>query len=131
MSSMPLGSFLRTFTHGHVRQLAAVARRFLPALAAHTPLLLRVETVAYVDLDDTIRRTYGYAKQGAGYGYNKVKGLNALLGILSTPLASPAIAASRLRPDRCDAGAGPLSLGGYPSQVMVRTDKRRRGRFTQ
>jgi hypothetical protein len=50
-----------------------------------------------VDIDDTIRRTYGYAKQGAGYGYSKVKGLNALLGIVSTPLAAPVIAATRLR----------------------------------
>nr|QIY68795.1 hypothetical protein HEP84_05720 [Streptomyces sp. RLB1-33] len=34
-----LGSFLRSFTHGHVKQLHAVARRFLPELARHTPLL--------------------------------------------------------------------------------------------
>jgi hypothetical protein len=26
-----------------------------------------------VDIDDTIRRTYGYAKQGAGYGYSKTR----------------------------------------------------------
>jgi len=34
-----LGSFLCSFTHGHVKQLHAVARRFLPELARHTPLL--------------------------------------------------------------------------------------------
>jgi Transposase DDE domain group 1 len=50
-----------------------------------------------VDIDDTIRRTHGYAKQGAGYGYSKVKGRNALLGIVSTPLCAPVIAATRLR----------------------------------
>jgi hypothetical protein len=92
-----LGSFLRSFTHGHVKQLHAVARRFLPALARHTPLLPGADQVAHVDIDDTIRRTYGYAKQGAGYGYSKVKGLNALLGIVSTPLSAPVIAATRLR----------------------------------
>lgn len=92
-----LGSFLRSFTHGHVKQLHAVARRFLPELAARTPLLPGAGQVAYVDIDDTIRRTYGYAKQGAGYGYSKVKGLNALIGIISTPLAAPVIAATRLR----------------------------------
>jgi hypothetical protein len=80
-----------------VKQLHAVARRFLPELAAHTGLLPGAESVAYVDIDDTIRRTYGYAKQGAGYGYSKVKGLNALLGIVSTPLSAPVIAATRLR----------------------------------
>jgi len=88
---------LRSFTHGHVKQLHAVARRFLPQLARHTPLLPGADQVAYVDIDDTIRRTYGYAKQGAGYGYSKVKGLNALLGIVSTPLSAPVIAATRLR----------------------------------
>jgi hypothetical protein len=92
-----LGSFLRVFTHGHVKQLHAVARRLLPQLAAHTPLLPGAASVAYLDIDDTIRRTYGYTKQGAGYGYSKVKGLNALLAVLSTPLAAPVIAATRLR----------------------------------
>ena len=42
------------------------------------------DAVTWLDVDDTIRETYGYAKQGVGYGYNKVKGLNALLGIVST-----------------------------------------------
>jgi hypothetical protein len=84
-----LGSFLRAFTHGHVKQLHAVARRLLPQLASHTPLLPGAATVAYLDIDDTIRRTYGYAKQGAGYGYSKVKGLNALLAVLSTPPVRP------------------------------------------
>src|SRR5207237_1080622 len=45
----------------------------------------------------TMRETHGYAKQGAGYGYNKIKGLNALLATLSTPLAAPVIGAARLR----------------------------------
>ncbi len=34
-----LGSFLRAFTFGHVRQLDAVAARFLLALAARTRLV--------------------------------------------------------------------------------------------
>ncbi|MFF1933090.1 transposase [Streptomyces sp. NPDC058228] len=92
-----LGSFLRSFTHGHVKQLHAMARRLLPRLASRPPLLPGANQVAYVDIDDTIRRTYGYAKQGAEYGYSKVKGLNALLGIVPTPLAAPVIAATRPR----------------------------------
>lgn len=84
-------------SHGHVKQLHTVARRLLPQLATHTLLLAGASTVTYLDIDDTIRRTYGYAKQGAGYGYSKVKGLNALLAVLSTPLAAPVIAATRLR----------------------------------
>jgi hypothetical protein len=53
--------------------------------------------VVYLDLDDTVRQTYGYAKQGAGRGYTKVNGLHALLAVISTPIAAPLIAASRLR----------------------------------
>ncbi len=34
-----LGSFLRAFTFGHVRQLDAVASRFLVSLAGQTPLV--------------------------------------------------------------------------------------------
>ena len=51
----------------------------------------------YVDIDDTIKATHGYAKQGAGYGYTGVKGLNALLAIVSTPTSAPVVAATRLR----------------------------------
>ena len=92
-----LGTFLRRFTFGHVRQLDSVAAHFLVDLAAHTPLLPDVDKVAFVDVDDTVRATYGYAKQGAGYGYSGVKGLNALIATVSTPTSAPVIAASRLR----------------------------------
>src|SRR5438067_5577205 len=72
-----LGTFLRTFTFGHVRQLDAVAARLLVQLTARTPLLPGADAVAYVDIDDTVRATHGYAKQGAGFGYSGVNGLNA------------------------------------------------------
>ena len=42
------------------------------------------QPVTYLDIDDTVRATFGYAKQGAGYGYSGVKGLNALLATVST-----------------------------------------------
>src|SRR4051812_1054813 len=92
-----LGTFLRSFTFGLVRQLDGVAAAFLIALAGSTPLLSGAGQVTYLDLDDTMRETHGYAKQGVGYGYTKVKGLNALLATVSTPVAAPVIAASRLR----------------------------------
>lgn len=103
-----LGSFLRVFTHGHVQQLAAVCRTVLPALVSHSPLLPGADAIAYVDIDDTIRRTYGYSKQGAGVGYSKIKGLNALIGCVSTPIARPVIVAARLRrgPVNSARGAG-------------------------
>jgi hypothetical protein len=40
-----LGSFLRAFDHGNVRQLAAVHRRVLAELAARTPLLSGAEVL--------------------------------------------------------------------------------------
>ena len=92
-----LGTFLRSFTFGHVRQLDAVAARFLAALAGTAPILPGADQGCYVDIDDTIKATHGYAKQGAGYGYTRVKGINALLAIVSTPLSSPVIAGTRLR----------------------------------
>jgi len=96
-----VGTFLRAFTFGHVRQLGAVAAGFLVALAGLVPLLTghndHRDAVTWLDVDDTMRETYGYAKQGVGYGYNKVKGLNALLGIVSTAVSAPIIVAHRLR----------------------------------
>ncbi len=92
-----LGTFLRTFTFGHVRQLHAVASRLLVNLAAAAPLLPGAAELAYIGVDDTVRQTYGYAKQGAGRGYTGVKGLNALLAVISTPASAPMIAAARLR----------------------------------
>jgi hypothetical protein len=105
-----LGSFLRSFAFGHVRQLDAVAARLVADLAARTPLLPDAARIAYLDVDDTIRATYGYAKQGAGYGYSGVKGLNALLAALSTPGSAPVIVATRLRKGSANSARGAARL---------------------
>lgn len=105
-----MGTFLRTFTFGHVRQLDSVAADLLVELTAGTPLLAAVDQVCWVDIDDTIRATHGYAKQGAGFGYSGVKGLNALLAIVSTPLSRPVIAATRLRAGKTNSARGASRL---------------------
>ena len=73
---------------GHVRQLDAVAARFLTALAGLTRLLgdpeptppvTRCAGTRSLDVDDTVVEVHGHAKQGAGFGYTRVRGLNALL----------------------------------------------------
>jgi hypothetical protein len=92
-----LGTFLRCFTFGHVRQLDAVASRLLVNLAGQAPLLPGAGELAYLDIDDTVRQTYGYAKQGAGRGYTGTKGINALIATISTPRSAPVIATVRLR----------------------------------
>ena len=101
-----LGTFLRTFTFGHVRQLDAVASRLLINLCASAPLLPGAQQLTYVDIDDTVKPTFGYAKQGAGRGYTGVKGLNVLLGIVSTPSSRPVIAAARLRKGSTNSAKG-------------------------
>jgi hypothetical protein len=53
--------------------------------------------VTFLDIDDTVRQTYGYAEQGAARGYSGIKGLNALLAVVSTPISAPLIAATHLR----------------------------------
>lgn len=64
-----LGSFLREFRFGHVRQLDAVASRVLVNLAGDTPLLqVRDDERVMVDLDDTIIEAHGYQKQARRSG---------------------------------------------------------------
>jgi hypothetical protein len=80
-----LGTFLRAFTWGHVRQLDTVARHCVAVLSAQAPLLPGAQTFAFLDLDSTIEQVYGYAKQGAEHGYTRVRGLHPLLATVSTP----------------------------------------------
>jgi len=77
MAPSTIGTFLRSFTFGHVRQLDAVLSRALGrawhagAGPAGDPLV--------VDLDSTICEVHGKQKQAAGYGYTKVLGYHPLL----------------------------------------------------
>jgi len=122
-----LGSFLRAFTFGHVRQLDAVASRFLVALAGLTRLLgtptrpsMTTEPTgqdkglgyALLDVDDTIIEVHGHAKQGAGFGYSGVRGLNALLATLCTATSAPVIVAQRLRKGATGSQRGAKRLVG-------------------
>jgi len=128
-----LGTFLRSFRFGHVRQLDAVHTRVLAGLATAVPRLLTgVDGLAFIDIDDTIREVHGYQKQGAAYGYSGVKGLNAQIAALSSPTCAPVIAASRLRKGNTISGHGAAKLvgdaiatarsAGASGQVMVRAD---------
>ncbi len=127
------GTFLRSFTFGHVRQLDAVHSRALAGLAKVAPRLLAgTEAMAFVDIDDTIREVHGYTKQGAAYGYTGAKGLNAQIAALSSPTCAPVIAAARLRKGSSISGRGAARLigdaiatsraAGATGQVMVRAD---------
>ena len=55
-----LGTFLRGFTFGHVRQIDAVYTRVLAGLSSAVPRLLTgTDGLAFIDIDDTIRRSTG------------------------------------------------------------------------
>jgi len=105
-----LGSFLRAFTFGHVRQLDAVAARLLGGLAARTPLVAGIGGPVLLDVDDTIIEVHGYAKQGSGYGYSGVRGLNALLATVTTEQAAPVVVGQRLRKGACGSPRGAARL---------------------
>ncbi|EQD61387.1 transposase IS4 family protein [mine drainage metagenome] len=72
-----LGTFLRSFTFGNIRQLDSLFEEVLGkawALGAgpgDNPLT--------IDIDSTIVEVYGKDKQGSGYGYTKVLGQHPLI----------------------------------------------------
>jgi hypothetical protein len=134
-----LGSFLRAFTWGNVLQLQKVHREFLGELARRTPLLPGAAALAFIDIDSMQKRIYGHKKQGAAFGHTKiqgksllVRGLNALAATISTPLAAPVIAATRLRGGNANSARGAASLAaeavaaaratGCTATVVVRAD---------
>ncbi|MCL2785002.1 MAG: IS1380 family transposase [Propionibacteriaceae bacterium] len=94
-----LGSFLRSFTFGHTRQVDAVASRLLAQLDEHTEMFGSVDdSPVMIDIDDTIVEVFGATKQGAVFGRKKkVRGLSALLITASAEDFSPIIIGQRLR----------------------------------
>jgi Transposase DDE domain group 1 len=115
-----LGSFLREFQFGHVRQLDAVASRLLAGLHARTPVLDRIDGPVMVDLDDTIIEVHGYAKQGSGYGYSGVRGLNALIATVTTEPGAPVIIGQRLRKGACGSARGAARMIGDTLATLTR-----------
>ncbi len=106
-----LGSFLRAFTFGHVRQLDAVASRFLINLAALSPLISpEPDDYVFLDVDDTIIEVHGHQKQGASFGYSGVRGLNAILATLKSVTGAPILLAQRLRRGACSSPHGATRL---------------------
>lgn len=117
-----LGSFLREFRFGHVRQLDAVASRVFANLAVDAPLLRAGDGErVMVDLDDTIIEVHGYQKQGAGFGYSGVRGLNALLATASTTSSAPVILAQRLRQGKTGSPKGSARIVGDALATLRRT----------
>ncbi|MGH2764936.1 MAG: IS1380 family transposase [Actinomycetota bacterium] len=77
MAPSTLGTFLRSFTFGHVRQLDKVAEAALTRAweAGAGP----GDTPMTIDLDSTVCEVHGYHKGGAAYGYTRRLGYHPLL----------------------------------------------------
>jgi hypothetical protein len=75
MAPSTLGTFLRSFTLGHIRQLD----RILEELLRRSWSLGRRPNDLVVDLDSTICEVFGKKKQGAAYGYTQCLGYHPLL----------------------------------------------------
>src|SRR5699024_2618101 len=101
--------------HGHALQLGRVNRSLLSRLARFVPSLVG-DGLVLVDLDDTIRETHGYQKQAAAYGYNRTKGLNAMITAISTKNSPPLIATAGLRGGNTRSGA---NAGWHASRALA------------
>jgi len=100
-----LGTFLRSFTWGHVRQLDRVAGELL-ARAWRSGAGPGGEALT-IDVDSTICETYGLAKQGGKFGYKGVRGYHPLL---ATVAGSGEVVHSRLRGGNAFSGRGAASF---------------------
>ena len=123
-----LGTFLRSFSWGHVRQLDRVSRELLSrawsagAGPGDGPLT--------IDLDSTICETYGLAKEGARHhGYTGQRGYHPLLAVAA---GTGDVLMARLREGRANTARGAghflretvgrVRYAGARGQLTVRAD---------
>ena len=123
-----LGTFLRSFRWGHVRQLDRVSRELLAqAWAAGAG---PGEEPLAIDLDSTICETYGLAKEGARrHGYTGQRGYHPLLAVAA---GTGDVLMCRLREGRANTARGTAHFlretisrvrhAGAMGQLTVRAD---------
>ena len=123
-----LGTFLRSFRWGHVRQLDRVSRELLARAwqAGAGP----GDGPMTIDLDSTICETYGLAKEGARHhGYTGKRGYHPLLAIAA---GTGDVLMSRLREGRANTARGAahflretvgrVRYAGAQGQLTLRAD---------
>ena len=79
-------------------------------------------------MDDSIVEVHGHTKQGAGFGYTQVRGLNSFIGTVSTSHAAPVIVAQRLRKGSCGSARGAARLVADTLATVKRLLQHRRRR---
>ena len=124
-----LGTFLRSFRWGHVRQLDRVSRELLARAwsAGAGP----GDAPFTIDLDSTSCETYGLAKEGARHhGYTGQRGYHPLLAVAA---GTGEVLMSRLREGRANTARGAahflretvsrVRYGGASGQLTMRADR--------
>jgi hypothetical protein len=127
MAPSTLGTFLRAFTFGHVRQLDRVLGELLARAwkAGAGPGAQRL----VIDVDSFIREVHGSHKQGASYGYTKKLGYHPLL---ATRAGSGEVLHVRFRAGKANTQRGVIrfvdellarvSRAGASGEILLRAD---------
>jgi hypothetical protein len=127
MAPSTLGTFLRSFTFGHVRQLDRAAEPILSrAWAAGAGPGSQPMTM---DVDSTVCEVHGHHKGGAAYGYTRLLGYHPLL---ATRADTGEVLHTRQRTGRAASGrgaerfvnelAGRMRRAGASGQLTLRAD---------
>jgi hypothetical protein len=122
-----LGTFLRSFTFGHVRQLdrvldQTIARAWAAGAGPGDGRLI-------VDADSFVGEVHGYAKQGAGFGYTHKRGYHPLLAtradtgeVLHIRLRQGSANTSRGMLRFCDELIARVNRAGASGEKLLRAD---------
>jgi hypothetical protein len=102
-----VGTWLRSFRWSNARELDAITRELLARLWAAGAGPADPGGPLTIDLDSTICEVHGRAKQGAGFGYTKVRGYHPQL---ATCAETGQVIFSRLRGGAAAAARGADSL---------------------
>lgn len=124
-----VGCWLRDFKWGHCRQLDAVGRQMLARLWAAGAGPKDLGAPLTFDVDSTITPVFGSKKQGAGFGYTKVRGYHPQIASCAQ---TGQVIFSRLRGGGAGSARGAKSLlaetvsrlrhAGASGQLTVRAD---------
>ena len=127
MAPSTLGTFLRSFTFGHVRQFDAVIGETIRRVWCLGAGPGKARLV--IDVDSTIDEVYGKKKQGAAYGYTKKLGYHP---ILATRAETGEILHARMRKGSANTARGArrfleeviarVRRAGAAGEIVIRVD---------
>jgi hypothetical protein len=127
MAPSTLGTFLRSFTFGHVRQLdrvlaESIGRAWAAGAGPGGGRLV-------IDIDSFVGEVHGHEKQGAGFGYTGERGYHPLLASRSGTGEALHV---RLRKGQAGSGRGALRFcqeliarvrrAGADGEILIRAD---------